>query len=445
MFDFLTNTFSSVFSVFASSKTLTDEQVSQSLIKIKEALLQADVPLELANVFVTDLQNELVGQAVTKSTKPVEQITKIVYERIKAFLTGNETDSSIDFVETGTCMVLGLQGSGKTTTLGKLAAYVHKEAQKRGKKKSILLASVDFYRPAAVEQLEIISKQAKVSFYRSPFTDPIKAAHDIQQFAKRNQFDLLLLDTAGRLHVDQQMLDELILIQKELKPEQKLLVLDAMTGQESLTVARAFDTAVGFDMAILSKFDSDNRGGAAFSFRYALKKPIVFVGTGEKINDLERFLPDRVASRMLDRGDLETLTERANDNISQSEQEAAYKAFMSGNFTLADFASQMNMMQRLGSMTQLLRYIPGMGSFKLSHDQIEQGERELKKCKAIINSMTLKERLNHKILDKSRKRRIAQGAGVEVKMIDDLISRFEQSKQYVTLFKKMDKFNNLFK
>lgn len=444
MFDFLTNKFSSIFSVFSSNKALTENQVRQTLDKVKDALLQADVPYELVMEFVDDLQKELIEQVVIRAVNSGQQIMKIVQERITLFLTGKESNK-VAIPERGTIMVMGLQGSGKTTTIGKLAHLIAKEAQKSGKKKSVLLASVDFCRPAAIDQLEIISKQANTFFYRSGERDPVQAARDIQSYAQRYGLDVLLLDTAGRLHIDQELLKELTAINNAVAAALKILVLDAMTGQESLSVARSFDAAVGFDMAILSKFDSDSRGGAAFSFRYALKKPIGFVGVGEKIADLELFHPDRVAGRMLDQGDLATLTERANEKIEEKEQEAAYKAFMTGNFTLADFAQQMQMMQRIGNMSQLLRYIPGMGALKLSSDMIEKGEGELKRFKAIINSMTQKERLNHKIIDKSRKKRISRGAGVLPAAVDDLISRFEQSKQYATLFKKMGKFNNLFK
>lgn len=307
-----------------------------------------------------------------------------------------------------------------------------------------MLGSVDFYRPAAIDQLEIIAGQAGADFYRSQETDPVYAARDIQKYAKQHNYDVLLLDTAGRLHVDDAMLKELQAIDVGVRPTHKLLVLDAMTGQESLNVAKTFEKHVGFDAVIMSKMDSDSRGGAAFSFRYALKKQIAFIGIGEKVEDLELFHPDRMAGRILGMGDLTSLAEKADATIKKSEQEAAYSSFISGNFSLQDFASQMDMMGRIGSMSSLLKYIPGMGGLKLSPEMIQKGEQEMKRFKAIINSMTPKERLRPSILDKSRKKRVAMGAGVDLSQVNQLLQRFEQSKQYVKLFKKFGGFKQPF-
>lgn len=436
MFDFLTNTFSSIFSTLGRNKQLTEVNIQEALVKVYDALLEADVPYDVVQAFMEEIKKEVVGQKVLSSLKPSEQFVKIVHDRLNHFLGGADQTASFTFQIPATIMIMGLQGSGKTTTVAKLASWVKKEAAKKGKDQSIIVGSVDFYRPAALDQLERVAKQAGVTFYRSAEKDPIKAAQDIQKYAQNNKFDLLFLDTAGRLHIDSQMLQELKTIDQLLKPHYKLLVLDAMTGQESLTVARSFEQAVGFDHAILSKMDSDSRGGAAFSFRYALKKPILFVGIGEKVADLEPFYPDRMANRILGMGDIVSLAEKADEKIKQSEQEAAYKAFMSGNFTLQDFAQQMEMMGRLGSMTQLLKYIPGMGNMNISPEMLEKGEQEMKTFKAIISSMTPKERFNPVILNNSRKQRIAKGAGVGVNQVNQLLQRFEQSKQYVKLFKK---------
>jgi signal recognition particle subunit SRP54 len=337
---------------------------------------------------------------------------------------------------------MGLQGSGKTTTIAKLANWVMQQAQKRGKKRRILLASVDFYRPAAIDQLEILSKQIATDFYRAKNTSVVKAAKEIYDYFKANHYEILFLDTAGRLHIDPDMMKELVEINHALTPKHKILVLDAMTGQESLNVAKTFDTQVGFDTAILTKMDSDTRGGAAFAFKYAIKKPISFVGSGEKIDDLETFIPERMATRILGMGDILTLIEKANETIDTEDQETLTKKLVSGNFSLKDFADQLSMIDRLGSLQKITRYLPGMQN--LPPELMEKGHGEIKKYKAIISSMTPKEQLIPKILDASRKKRISLGAGVNVQDINQLLQRFEQSKQFVKMFRNMGKFRNFF-
>ena len=258
------------------------------------------------------------------------------------------------------------------------------------------------------------------------------AAKEIFAFGQNDGYDVILLDTAGRLHIDNTMLQELQEIDALLRPSYKMLVLDAMTGQESLAVAKAFDDTIGFQGAVLTKMDSDTRGGAAFAFRFVLKKPIVFVGEGEKVTDLNAFYPDRAADRMFGMGDIRSLLEQAEEKISTAEQERAEQALKSGAFTLQDFADQMAMMNKIGSLSQLLKYMPGMG-LNISSEMIQRGERELIKFRAIIFSMTLKERLNAAILNNSRMQRIAQGAGVGVSDVAKLLKRFEEAKQYVKL------------
>ncbi len=431
MFDFLSKRFGSIVERFGKNSKLTQENIKDTLNTITDALLEADVPYDLATTFIADVQQEVVGQKVTKSLKPGDQFIKIIHDKLKQFLGADQADFACK--APATFLVMGLQGSGKTTSIAKMAHHI-----KDNKSNSrILLASVDFYRPAAVDQLEQLAQKAGVSFYRSPQTDPIKAAQDIMLFYKKERFDVLFLDTAGRLHVDNHMLDELREIKQIIEPTYSFLVLDAMTGQESLNVARAFDQAVRFDYAMLSKMDSDTRGGAAFSFRYALKKPIVFLGVGEKLDDIELFKADRMAGRILDMGDVVTLAEKAEKKIAQEDQESLYNAMMSGRMSLDDFAKQMEMMSKLGSMSSLMKYMPGMGNMQISSEQIDQGEKELKKFRAIMKSMTTKERLTPKILNKTRKARIARGAGVAITDINLLLSRFEQSQQYVKLLSKL--------
>ncbi|MDR3550144.1 MAG: signal recognition particle protein [Candidatus Babeliales bacterium] len=443
MFDFLSNKFSSIFTQLTGKGRLTEQNIEEALAQIKESLLEADVPHKLIEQFIGSVKTDVLGQKVLGSLKPGEQLVKVVHERLLAFL-GGKNQLAFTFQLPSVVMVLGLQGAGKTTAVAKMAYLVKAQAEQRGKTRKILLASVDFYRPAAVDQLEILSNQVGVSFYRSVQTDPVKAAADIYAYYQKEGFELLFLDTAGRLHIDNTLLQELRDIDTRLKPRYKMLVLDAMTGQESLNVAQAFEQGVGFNYALLTKMDSDTRGGAAFAFRYALQKPIVYVGTGEKLADLEQFHPDRMAGRILGMGDMLSLAEKASTTIKESEQQKIYKNLTQGTLTLQDFADQLNMMGKLGSLTQLSKYMPGMGGMNLSPDALEKGEFELKRFKAIIGSMNAKERSQPRLLDVSRKQRIAQGAGVQVADINALLSRFEQTQQFVKMFKGSGRFPRLF-
>lgn len=421
--------------------------MQEALTDVRMALLEADVPVHLVDTFIEQIKTEAVGKKVLTSLKPADQLIKIVHDTLVSFLSGGQSvtgAAQFSFQLPATVMVFGLQGSGKTTTIAKMARYTQKQAEKRGKKRQILLASVDFYRPAAVDQLEVLAQQIGALFYRSTQTDPVKAAIAIQTYAKANSIELLFLDTAGRLHIDAPLLDELKLIDQALQPRYKIMVLDAMTGQESLKVAQTFDHAIGYQYAILSKMDSEVRGGAAFSFRYAQKKPILFIGSGEKVDDLEQFHPDRIAGTILGMGDVVSLAERAQACSKQSEQDAMEKALQRGHLTLQDFANQLGMLDRMGSLTQVMRYIPGLGS-NVSAEMLVQGEVTMKHFRAIISSMTPKERNNHKLLDGSRKNRIAKGAGVQVSEINRLLERFEESQQYVKLFKKIGRGNRLFR
>ncbi len=438
MFDFLSQKFSSIFSRLKEQSTLTEANMQEALSKVRDALLEADVPYEVIEQFTQEVKAEAVGKKVTASLRPSEMLLKVVHDKLLQFL-GGTTETTFTFQIPAVIMVMGLQGSGKTTTIAKMASFVREQAKARGKSRRIMVASVDFYRPAAIDQLEILAKQGNFLFYRSPLTDPVAAAQDILKKSQAEQCDLLFLDTAGRLHVDDAMLEELKKIDERLKPKYKILVIDAMTGQESLKLAQLFDEKVGFMGAVLTKMDSDTRGGVAFAFRYALKKPILFVGLGEKLGDLELFRPERMASRIMGMGDIQTLIEKAEQKIKQSEQEALSKSLMQGKLTLEDFAQQMDMMGKLGSLSSVMKYLPGMGSLSMTPEMIEKGEQEMKRFKAIIRSMTVKERRYPKLLDASRKKRVAAGAGVEVADVNNLLQRFEQSQQFVKMFTKMGK------
>ncbi len=444
MFDFLAQKFSSIFSSLSRQKTLDQQSVDQALLQVKDALLSADVPYDLVQQFTVSVRDDVVGQKLLGSLKPSEQFLKVVHDKLLSFLGGKDNllfSAPIPSV----IMVMGLQGSGKTTTIAKLAYYLKKEAQKRNKQCKILVASIDFYRPAAVDQLEIVAKKAGAHFYRAKLDNPVAAAIEIHRYWKEQGYELLLLDTAGRLHVDEMMLTELQKVDKELKPRQKILVLDAMTGQESLAVARSFDQSIGFNAAILTKTDSDTRGGAAFSFRYALKKPIIFIGSGEKPEDLALFHPERVASRMLGMGDVKTLIEKAEEKIKAHEQEQMTHSFEQGQLTLQDFAQQMEMVNRLGSLSSVMKYMPGMGGAKIHQEALDQGQAGMCRFRAIISSMTLRERVYMRLLNSSRRQRVAKGAGVTVSEVDKLLSRFDQMQQYAKLVRKSGGLRQFFK
>lgn len=440
MFTFLSDKFSSIFSRIAGQRYLTEKNIEETVAHLRKALIDGDVPYGVVADFIAGLQKDLVGQKVRSSLNAGEHFIKIVHDKLIGFLKSGVEQK--DFLSSlpAVVMVMGLQGSGKTTTVAKIVHNILGTSKKNGKPLKIVCASVDFCRPAALEQLHILANQIGVHWYAPIVKEPLAATRDIIEYYKKNSFDLLFLDTAGRLHVDNIMLEELKNIAAIAKPLHKLLVLDVMTGQESLRVAQSFNENIGFDGSILTKIDSDARGGAAFAFCYNIKKPLLFVGTGEKIDDLEDFKPERIAGRILGMGDLQTLLERAELKIKESEKQKAEQAFAKDELTLEDFAQQIDMVGRLGSFSSVLKYIPGMNSAALTPDVLNKGEAQVVQFKAIIQSMTPAERINSKLLNSSRKERIAKGAGVRVSDVNLLLQRFEQIKQFVKLFKRSGKF-----
>jgi signal recognition particle subunit SRP54 len=439
MFDFLAKKFSDILEKFTGGSVLTEQNITQVLESVREALLDADVPYELARKFTDTVAAEAVGKKVLAGVKPGEQFVKIVYDQLVVFMGGNDS-LNFSFQIPSVIMVMGLQGSGKTTSIAKMARFVQKDAQKKGKKRRILMASVDFYRPAAVDQLGTLSKSINVAFFRAASSHPVEAVREIVDYYKKGGYELLFLDTAGRLHIDAAMLEELENIDAIVKPRYRILVLDSMIGQESLMVAKTFYERIKFNGAMLTKLDSDTRGGVAFAFRYAVGKPVIFVGTGERADDIELFKADRLAGRILGMGDVLSLVEKAEEHVKEQEKLALEKSLRKGTLTLEDFAAQMSMVQSMGSLTQLVKYLPGIGSLEMKPEMLEKAEHEMKRFRAIINSMTPKERLYPKIIDGERKRRIAKGAGVDVADVNLLLQRFEESKQYVKLFKKLGRF-----
>lgn len=439
MFDLLSQKFSSLFGRFTGKGSLNEQDIAKLLTDIQDGMIEADVPYAVAEKFIAEVRQDAQAKKLGTQVKSAESFMRVVHDRMVQFL-GGASDTEFTMQIPSVCMVMGLQGSGKTTTIAKLAHFIKSKAEKRNKTRKILLASVDFYRPAAVDQLEILAKKVGVDFYRAEGADPVKAAQEIFAYSQKNLYEILLLDTAGRLHVDEALLQELKSINALIQPKYKLLVIDGMTGQESLTVAQAFHDAVGIYGGIITKMDSNTHGGAAFAFRYILQKPLLFMGTGEGMEDFEPFRADRIAKRLLDLGDVATLQEKVEEKIEQSTQARLYNSLKEGSFTLQDFADQMSMISKMGSLQSLMRYLPGMGQFKIDAQQMEKGEVEMKRFKSIINSMTPKERKEPKLLNPARKQRIARGAGVPTSDVNLLLERFEQNQQFVRMFKKMKYF-----
>lgn len=435
MFDFVSRKISSIFSWVRGGGKFGQPELEKLLKQLEDTFLEADVPYEVIQTFLSGLRANIDLAVLAKTTNPSSVLIKHVHQQLIGLLSGPAGSNEVpSFVIPSTFLFLGLQGAGKTTTLAKMARYLKNQAKKRGKERKILCASVDYYRPAAREQLKVLAEQVGIDYFEAPTAQPVKAATEIAQYARSKGYEYVLLDTAGRLQASEEMMTELKSVVKVAEPKYKILVLDGMTGQESLAVARAFSTAVGFDGAIMSKCDSDARGGCALAFRAVLAKPIWFVGIGEKIDDLEGFVPERMVSRLIGMGDIATLLEKADEVVDRNEQERVANRLMGGDFSLQDFLEQMNMVSQVGALQTLARYLPGVSQF--SPEMLEKGQQEMKRFRAIISSMTQKERLVPSILNGPRRKRIALGAGVTVQDVNHLIEKFEQSKQFVKMMKK---------
>lgn len=433
MFDFLSKKFSGVFDWMKGRKSLDEETLGALLKNMNDILLEADVPQEVANSFLDGIRKKLLNEKVTSKVSLSDYVTKLVHEELTSFLGGDESKKKFKLPKVS--LMMGLQGAGKTTTIAKL---VKKEIDNGKDGRRILVASVDFNRPAAIEQLETLSKTVRCSFFRSSSSDPETASQEVRNHFQKGNYKNLIIDTAGRMHVDADLMEELKNVSSVFSDGRKYLVLDSMTGQQSLNVANEFNGAVRVDAAILSKMDSDSRGGAAFSVRFACKVPILFVGTGERSSELERFVPSRIASRMLGMGDIETLIERTekvlDDDDGKNKNKASVDDMLKGKFSLDDFYNQMKMVGKMGSFRKIMKYLPNMPD--ISDEMIEKGEREMKYFGAIISSMTKKEKVSPALLNSSRKKRIAAGAGVKATEVDNLIQKFEQSRQFAKILGK---------
>ncbi|MDR2521331.1 MAG: signal recognition particle protein [Spirochaetaceae bacterium] len=415
---------------FVSGKaSITEKNIGDAVEAIKMALLEADVNLRVLRRFVNATAEEARGEKVLRAVNPGEQFVKIVHDKLVAVLGGPAEELKLKGPDTLTVLLmLGLQGSGKTTTTAKLALRLKNAGRKP------LLAACDLVRPAAAEQLAVLAAGIGVPVYREEAaSSPISVFENARRAAEQNGNDILIIDTAGRMHIDEPLLAELRQLRDAAKPDETLLVADSMTGQSAAEIAKTFDEKIGLSGVILTKFDSDTRGGAALSLKAVTGKPLKFVGTGEKPSDLEPFYPERFASRILGMGDIVTLVEKAQEVISQKEAETLQKKMAKETFTLADYQEQIRMVKKMGSMKAMLDMIPGM-SGKVSEEDLEKAE--MKTHEIIINSMTQKERANHLIIGPSRRRRIAQGSGTSVAEVARLLKRFEKMK---TMMKKMAK------
>ena len=417
MLEKITDTFSSIVRTISGKSTITEKNIEDSVEQIKMALLEADVNLRVVRRFVNSTIEEAKGEKVLKAVDPGQQFVKIIYDKIVAMLGDEEkTELSLRGPDVTTViLMLGLQGAGKTTASHKLALKLKKQGRRP------LLAACDLVRPAAVEQLSVLGEKIGVPVYKENSKDAVKNAEDALMYAKKNQYDTLIIDTAGRLQIDADMMDELARIKKAVSPDEVLLVADAMTGQNAVDIAKTFDEQLGLTGVILTKFDSDARGGAALSLKTITGKPILFIGTGEKSEDFETFHPERIASRILGMGDVVSLVEKAQETVDAQEAERLQKRMMKNEFTLDDMLSQFQQVKKMGSMQSLLDMIPGMANQNVDLNGMKRQE-------AIIQSMTKKERANHLIIGPGRRKRIAAGSGTSVAEVNKLLKQFEKTK-----------------
>ena len=417
-FEGLSEKLNGVFKRLKSRGKLNEADVKEAMREVKMALLEADVSYKVVKEFISNVTERAVGEDVLKSLTPGQQVIKIVNEELIKLM--GDANSKINFPNKPPCVIMmcGLQGSGKTTHAAKLAK--HFKAQ--GKRP--LLVACDVYRPAAIDQLKIVGEKAEVPVFEMGQIDPRKIAKEGLKHAKDYGNDLVILDTAGRLHIDEELMDELKDIKKLAEPHEIMLVVDAMIGQDAVKVASSFDEALGIDSVILTKLDSDTRGGAALSVLSVTGKPIKFVGMGEKLDEFEPFHPERMASRILGRGDMLTLIEKASSTVDAKDAEKLAKKVKEKGFDLNDLLEQMKQIHKMGSMRSIIKMLPGVGN--INDEQLEQGEVQLKKTEAMINSMTIKEREKPAIIDPKRKRRIAAGSGTEVSDVNALLKQFDQ-------------------
>lgn len=430
MFDNLSERLDSVFKKLKGHGKLKEKDVEDGLKEVRMALLEADVHYKVVKKFINDIKERALGQEVMKSLTPGQQVIKIVNDELTKLMGASHEDLNLSGPVPIPVMLVGLQGSGKTTTAGKLAVLMRKNGRKP------YLVPADVYRPAAIEQLKKLGDQLDVPVFPSDAKkDPVKICREAVKKARKEGYDTLILDTAGRLHVDEELMTELVRIRDAVHPSDILLVADAMTGQDAVNIAKSYDEILDIGGVVLTKMDGDARGGAALSIKAVTGKPIKFIGVGEKLNQLEPFHPDRMASSILGMGDVLTFIEKAQSVVDEEQAAEIEKKLRKSQFTLEDFRDQMVQIRKMGSLTDLLNMIPGFSKNKQVKN-LEVDERELVKIEAIINSMTPRERRQHTIINGSRRKRIARGSGTTVQDVNKLIKNYTQ---VMKMIKKINK------
>ncbi len=411
---------------------ITEKHLEAVLKDIRMALLEADVNFLVVKSFIERVKQKAIGEELLKSISPDQQFTKIVYDELVSVLGGESFYVDVK-KDPSFLMLVGLQGVGKTTTAGKLSVFLKKKFQKK-----VALVPLDLQRPAAVDQLKTLAKQIDAPCFESDLAlSPKENFNNAKIWGAKNDIEVFILDTAGRLQIDEALMQELKVLKELSNPNEILLVSDAMLGQQSVNVADGFHKSLGLTGLVLTKFDGDARGGAALSIKETTGVPIKFIGTGEKLSALEVFHPDRLAGRILDRGDVVSLVEKAQEVVDQKDAEATAKKMAKGQFTVEDFLSQLKTMKKMGGLTSIMGMLPGAGQMMKQMKNMSPPEDEMKKIEAIISSMTLKERKNHKILNGSRRLRIAKGSGTRVQDVNKFVKQFEQSQKMMTQMMKM--------
>ena len=424
-FESLTDKLQNVFKNLRSKGRLTEEDVRAALKEVKMALLEADVNFKVVKQFIKTVQERAIGQDVMNGLNPGQMVIKIVNEEMIALMGSETTEIALKpGSEVTVIMMAGLQGAGKTTTTAKIAGKL----KQKGKKP--LLAACDVYRPAAIDQLKINGeKQGVEVFSMGDKNNPVDIAKGAVEHAKKNGYNVVIIDTAGRLHIDEDMMAELAAIKEQVEVHQTILVVDSMTGQDAVNVANLFQEKIGIDGVVLTKLDGDTRGGAALSIRAVTGRPILYIGMGEKLSDLEQFYPDRMASRILGMGDVLTMIEKAQEAIDEDEARKLEQKMKKAEFDFEDYLSSMGQMKKMGGLTSIMGMMPGLGGMKMPEIDEAQAEKGMKRTESIIYSMTPEERRNPSLLNPSRKKRIADGAGVDIAEVNRLVKQFEQARK----------------
>lgn len=417
-----------VFSKLTKKGALTELEIKNAMREIRMALLEADVNYMVAKDFIARVSEKAVGEKVLKSLTPGQQVVKIVKDELTELMGSTQSKLMVASKPPTIILMCGLQGAGKTTMCGKLAKYLLKQGKKP------LLVAGDIYRPAAINQLKVVGGSVNVEVYEEGTQKPEKTAHNAVNYAIKKGYDTVIIDTAGRLQINKELMDELKRIKKAVNPTEILLTVDSMIGQESVNVATEFNNELDITGVILTKLDGDTRGGVALSIKAVVNKPIKFCGVGEKMDDIEPFYPDRMASRILDMGDVETLIERAQSIVSEEEAKKIEKKFKENAFTFDDYLVQLEQLKKMGGISDILGMIPGMGKYKINANAID--EKQLYKNKCIIQSMTASERENPNIINGSRRKRIATGSGTSIQEVNILLKQFNQSKEMIKQFGK---------